>query len=444
MPALTSADVLPHVDLDALVMPFTNNRQFKAAPRLLARAKDMHYWTVEGREILDGVAGLWCCNAGHSRTPIVEAIAAQAQTMDFAPPFQMGHPLAFEVANRLRAIAPPALTHSFLCNSGSEAVDTAMKMALAYHRLRGEGTRTRFIGRERGYHGVGFGGMAVGGIGPNRKAFGAGLAGVDHLPHTHLLPDNAFSKGLPLHGVNLADALERLVTLHDASTIAAVIVEPMAGSTGVLLPPQGYLERLRAITSKYGILLIFDEVITGFGRLGHPFAAQAFSVTPDLLTFAKGVTSGTVPMGGVLLSKPIQEALMNQPAGIEFAHGYTYSGHPLACAAAVATLDLYQAEGLLTRATEHAATFEQLLHSLQAEPNVIDVRNFGLVGAVEVQSRPGALGARAYDVFLECFRRGVLLRQTQDIIALSPPLIAQPAHLEQIVETLRVALRQTT
>lgn len=441
--ATTSAQLQLSGDaLDAFLMPFSNNRQFKAAPRMLVKASGMHYTDGHGRQVLDGVAGLWCCNAGHSRAPIVEAIAQQAATMDFAPPFQMAHPLAFELANRIAALAPAGLKHTFFCNSGSEAVDTALKLAIAYHRLKGEGSRTRIIGRERGYHGVGFGGMAVGGIGTNRKAFGPSLAGVDHLPHTHLIKENAFSRGLPEHGAHLADELERLVTLHDASNIAAVIVEPMAGSTGVLLPPKGYLERLRAITQKHGILLIFDEVISGFGRLGGPFAAQVFGVTPDLITFAKGVTSGTVPLGGVLVSKPMVDALMAQPPGIELFHGYTYSAHPLACAAGIAALELYKSEGLFDRAKSMAPVFEKLLHGLAQSPNVIDVRNYGLVGAVELSPRPGAPGARAFEVFVKAFERGVLVRQTGDIIALSPPLIVEEKQLDDIVSTLRTVLAE--
>jgi len=429
-------------DLDAFWMPFTANRQFKSAPRMLARAQGMHYWTPEGRRILDGTAGLWCVNAGHCRTPIVEAIQRQAATMDFAPTFQMGHPLAFELANRLLEILPPEFGQVFFCNSGSEAVDSALKIALAYHRMRGEGQRTRLIGRERGYHGVGFGGISVGGIAGNRKHFGAMLAGVDHLPHTHDLAHNAFSRGQPAWGAQLADELEKILALHDPSTVAAVIVEPVAGSTGVLVPPVGYLQRLREITARHGILLIFDKVITGFGRLGSPFAAQHFGVVPDLTTVAKGITSGTVPMGAVFARRGIYETFMQGPEkAIELFHGYTYSAHPLACAAALATLDVYSEEGLLTRAAQLAPQWEQAVHSLRDCPHVIDVRNIGLVGAIELAPRPGAPGARAFDAFTRAFHdQDLMIRVTGDIIALSPPLIIEPAQIDEIVSKLRAVL----
>jgi beta-alanine--pyruvate transaminase len=429
--------------MDAFWMPFTANRQFKKAPRLLARAQGMQYWTPEGREVLDGIAGLWCVNAGHGRPKIVQAIAEQAATMDYAPPFQMGHPLAFEVAERLAQIMPAGMSKVFFTNSGSESVDTALKMAIGYHRARGEGQRTRLIGRERGYHGVNFGGISVGGMVANRKMFGTGLPGVDHLRHTHDLSKNAFSRGQPEHGADLADDLERLVALHDASTIAAVIVEPVAGSTGVLIPPKGYLERLRALCDKHGILLIFDEVITGFGRLGSPFAAQHFNVTPDLMVVAKGISNGCVPMGAVFAKPFIYDAFMNGPEHvIEFFHGYTYSAHPLACAAARGTLDTYAEEGLLTRATTMAPYFEDALHSLANHPHVIDVRNIGLVGGVEVTPIPGFPGKRAFDVFLECWAQGVLVRFTGDTIALSPPLIIEKSHIDRIVGTLGAALKK--
>ncbi len=430
--------------MDAYWMPFTANRQFKQAPRLLARASGMHYWTQDGREVLDGVAGLWCVNAGHARPRIVRAIADQAAEMDFAPPFQVGHPKAFELAERLAQIAPAGLNRVFFTNSGSESVDTALKMAIAYHRLRGDGTRTRLIGRERGYHGVNFGGISVGGMVGNRKLYGPMLGGVDHLRHTHDLARNAYTRGVPAHGAELADDLERLVALHDASTIAAVIVEPVAGSTGVLIPPQGYLQRLRDICDRHGILLIFDEVITGFGRLGSPFAAQHFGVTPDLMTTAKGITNGCVPMGAVFARQSVHDTFMTGPEHlIEFPHGYTYSAHPLACAAALATLDTYEEEGLLTRGAALAATWESALHGLREAPHVVDVRNIGLVGAIELQPRPGAPGQRAYDVFVDCWHRGLLIRVTGDTIALSPPLIIEPTHIEQIVTTLGAALRAT-
>ena len=430
--------------MDAFWMPFTANRQFKQQPRLLAKASGMHFWTPEGREVLDGSAGLWCVNAGHARPKIVKAIAEQAQELDFAPPFNMGHPKAFELAEKLVELTPPGLNKVFYTNSGSESVETALKMAIAYHRVRGEGSRTRLIGRERGYHGVNFGGISVGGIVANRKMFGTLLAGVDHIRHTHDLARNAFSRGVPAPGAELADDLERLVTLHDASTIAAVIVEPVAGSTGVLLPPKGYLQRLRDICDKHGILLIFDEVITGFGRLGSPFAATHFGVTPDLMTVAKGITNGCVPMGAVFAKQHIHDVFMTGPEHlIEFFHGYTYSSHPLACAAALGTLETYADEGLLTRGAQMAPYFENALHSLKESPNVIDVRNIGLVGGIELAPRPGEPGKRAFDVFLECWERGLLIRTTGDTIALSPPLIVENKHIDQIVGTLADVLKTT-
>lgn len=429
--------------LDAYWMPFTANRQFKKAPRLLARAEGMHYWTDDGRQILDGVAGLWCVNAGHARPKIVQAIQAQAAQMDYAPPFQMAHPQAFELADRLAKLAPAGLNRVFFTNSGSESVETALKIAIAYQRARGEGTRTRLIGRERGYHGVNFGGISVGGIVSNRKMFGTLLAGVDHISHTHDPKRNAFSVGQPAHGAELADDLERLVALHDASTIAAVIVEPVAGSTGVLIPPQGYLQRLRDICDRHGILLIFDEVITGFGRTGQPFAAQTFGVTPDLITTAKGVTNGCVPMGAVLVKQAIHDAFMNGPEHlIELFHGYTYSAHPLACAAGLGTLDTYAEEGLLTRAGELQGYFGEAVHSLRDCAHVIDIRNIGLVGGIELAPRPGEPGKRAFDVFLDCYEKGVLIRTTGDTIALSPPLVIERGQIDQIVDTLRGAINR--
>jgi len=428
--------------LEAFWMPFTANRQFKAAPRLIQRAEGMYYYTPDGRQVLDAQAGLWCVNAGHCRTPIVQAIAQAAGSLDFAPTFQMGHPMAFELAERLVALAGKPFNHVFFCNSGSEAVDSALKIALAYHRVRGEGQRTRFIGRERGYHGVGFGGISVGGIVGNRKMFGTMLPGVDHLPQTWNLKEQAFSRGQPQWGAHLADELERIVALHDPSTIAAVIVEPVAGSAGVLVPPVGYLERLREITAKHGILLIFDEVITGFGRIGKPFGFQQLGVTPDLYTVAKGINSGTVPMGGVFAREGIYEAFMQGPqTAIEFAHGYTYSAHPLACAAALACLDVYRDEGLLTRAGELAGYWEDALHSLRGLPHVVDIRNIGLMGAVELAPRPGAAGARAFDVHVKAFfEENLLVRFTGDILALSPPLIVEKAQIDRIVDGLRRVL----
>jgi beta-alanine--pyruvate transaminase len=429
--------------LEAYWMPFTPNRQFKSKPRLLARASGMYYWTPEGRQILDGVAGLWCVAAGHGRSEITEAVANQLKTMDYAPPFQMGHPAAFELANEVVKIAPAGLDHVFFTNSGSESVDTALKIALAYHRVRGEAARTRLIGRERGYHGVGFGGISVGGILPNRKMWsGALLPGVDHLTHTHDLAKNAFSRGEPAYGVHLADELERLIAFHDPSTIAAVIIEPIAGSTGVLIPPRGYLKRVRDICDRHGILLIFDEVITGFGRTGSAFAAQEFGVTPDLITVAKGLTNGCVPMGAVIAKKSVYEAFMQGPEGaIELFHGYTYSAHPVACAAGLATLDIYRREGLLTRAKSLSAAWEDAAHSLRGLPHVTDIRNYGLILGIELESIPGKPGARGFEVYTKCFDRGLLIRQTADILALSPPLIVERAQIDQIFSTLGEVLR---
>ena len=430
-------------NMDAYWMPFTANRQFKKAPRMLAKSKGMHFWTPEGREILDAVAGLWCVNAGHARPKIVRAIAEQAAELDFAPSFQMAHPKAFELAEKLVEITPQGLNKVFFTNSGSEAVETALKMAIAYHRVRGDGARTRLIGRERGYHGVNFGGISVGGIVANRKLFGTLLAGVDHIRHTHDLARNAYAVGQPEHGAELADDLERLVALHDASTIAAVIVEPVAGSTGVLLPPKGYLDRLRAICDRHGILLIFDEVITGFGRTGQPFAAQTFGVTPDLMTVAKGITNGCVPMGAVFATDKIHDAFMNGPEHlIEFFHGYTYSAHPLACAAALATLETYADEGLLTRAAQLEGYFADALHSLKGLPNVIDIRNIGLVGGIEMSPLPGEPAKRAFNVFLDCWEQGLLVRTTGDIVALSPPLIIEKSQIDRIVDVLGAAIKR--
>ena len=428
--------------LEAFWMPFTANRQFKASPRLLARASGMHYWTTDGRAVLDGVAGLWCVNAGHGRREITEAVSRQIAEMDYAPPFQMGHPGAFELANEVVHWLPDGLDHVFFTNSGSESVDTALKIALAYHRVRGEGTRTRFIGRERGYHGVGFGGISVGGMVNNRKVFGTQLPGVDHLPHTHDLAHNAYTRGEPGWGVHLADELERLVALHDASTIAAVIVEPVAGSTGVLIPPRGYLQRLRKICTKHGILLVFDEVITGFGRLGAPFAAQYFGVVPDMITMAKGLTNGAVPMGAVAATKTIYDAFMQGPENaIELFHGYTYSAHPVACAAGIATQQIYRRDGLLTRAQEIGGYWADAVHSLKGLPHVVDLRNLGLIGAVELEPIAGKPGARAFDVFVRAFENGILIRVTGDIIALSPPLIIERAHVDELLGRLAEVIR---
>ncbi|MCF6343469.1 MAG: aspartate aminotransferase family protein [Devosiaceae bacterium] len=424
-------------------MPFSANRQFKKQPRMFVGAKDMHYTTSDGRSVLDATAGLWCVNAGHCRPKITKAIQEQAAELDYAPAFQIGHPKAFELANKLVDIAPKGMDNVFFTNSGSESVETALKIALAYHRVKGEGSRFRLIGRERGYHGVNFGGISVGGIVPNRKMFGTLLTGVDHLPHTHLPQKNAFSKGEPEHGANLADELERIVALHDASTIAAVIVEPVAGSTGVLIPPKDYLQRLRKICDKYGILLIFDEVITGFGRLGTPFAADYFGVIPDIMVTAKGLTNGVIPMGAVFVKSEIHDAFMNGPEHmIEFMHGYTYSGNPIAAACALATLETYQDEGLLTRGAELADYWQQALHSLHDAPHVIDIRNIGLIGAIELQPIAGEPTKRAFAAFIKAFDSGLLIRTTGDIIALSPPLIIEKAHIDEIVERLRTILEE--
>ncbi len=431
------------LDLSAYWMPFTANRQFKAHPRIFVSAEGMHYTSADGRKILDGVAGLWCVNAGHGRKEIAQAVERQLETLDYATAFQMGHPGAFELAARLARITPQDLDRVFFVNSGSEAVDTALKIALAYHRARGEGQRIRFIGRERAYHGAGFGGMSVGGLMNNRRAFGPMLPAVDHLPHTVDIGRNAFSKGLPEHGAELADRLERLIGLHGADTIAAVIVEPMSGSAGVLLPPKGYLERLRAVCDRHGLLLIFDEVITGFGRLGTPFAAQYFGVTPDMMTVAKGLTNGAIPMGAVVAKRGIHDALMTGPEHlIELFHGYTYSGHPVACAAGLATLDIYERDGLFERAASLAPAWEKAVHTLRNSPHVIDIRNLGLVAGIELEPRPNEPGKRAYEVFVDCFENGVLVRQAGDIIALSPPLIVEEAQIHQIVDGLAAALRR--
>ncbi|MFN3717290.1 MAG: aspartate aminotransferase family protein [Rhizobium rhizophilum] len=428
-------------DLRAFWMPFTANRQYKKEPRLFVGAKDMHYTTHDGRQVLDGTAGLWCVNAGHCRPLITEAIREQAGELDYAPAFQLGHPKAFELANRLIDIAPDNMAHVLYTNSGSESVETALKVALAYQRVKGQGSRTRLIGRERGYHGVNFGGISVGGIVSNRKMFGTLLTGVDHMPHTHLPAKNAFTKGMPEHGGDLADELERIVTLHDASTIAAVIVEPVSGSTGVLIPPKGYLQRLRELCTKHGILLIFDEVITGFGRLGAPFASQYFDVKPDIMVTAKGLTNGVIPMGAVFVTAEIHDAFMQGPEHmIEFFHGYTYSGNPIACAAALGTLDTYRDENLLTRAAELAPYWEEKLHSLRDCPNVIDIRNLGLIGAIELKPIDGEPTKRAFNAFLNAYNDGLLIRTTGDIVALSPPLIISHEEIDELFDKLRKVL----
>ena len=439
---MNDAPTLPN-DLDAYWMPFTANRAFKTGPRMLARASGMFYYTPEGRPIIDGTAGLWCVNAGHGRREIAEAIQAQAAQLDYAPSFQMGHPLAFTAAGRIASVTPPGLDRIFFTNSGSESDDTALKIALAYHRARGQATRIRLVGRERGYHGVGFGGMSVGGIGGNRRQFGAGiLPHVDHLPHTHAPGRNAFTRGQPDWGAHYADALEGLVALHGADTIAAVMVEPVAGSTGVLVPPRGYLERLRELCTKHGILLIFDEVITGFGRVGRNFGAERFGVIPDIITMAKGLTNAAVPMGAVAVSDEIYRTVVDgAPEGIELFHGYTYSGHPLACAAAIATIDLHAAEDLPGRAAAMEGPFEAGAHSLRGMPGVIDIRNFGLIAGIELEPYPGRPTVRAARVMQRCFEDGVLVRTTGDIIALSPPLIIEQPHIDRIFDVLGHAIR---
>ncbi|THD77704.1 MAG: aspartate aminotransferase family protein [Phenylobacterium sp.] len=441
MTPLDHADPTLPNDLSAFWMPFTDNRAFKAAPRLLARAKDMHYFTPDGRALLDGTSGLWCVNAGHTREPIVEAIRREAGELDYAPSFNLAHPKAFEFAQRLTAILPAGFDQVFFGNSGSEAVDSALKIALAYQRAIGQAGRTRLIGREKGYHGVGFGGISVGGLPNNRRAFTL-LPGADHIRHT-LDPAQAFTRGQPENGVDLADDLERLVGLHGAETIAAVIVEPVAGSAGVIVPPKGYLERLRAICDRHGILLIFDEVITAFGRLGAATAAERFGVTPDLITLAKGLTNAAVPMGAVGVRGAIYDAVVGaSPAGIELFHGYTYSAHPLAVAAGRATLELYAAEGLFARAAGLEARWAEAVHSLADAPHVKDVRNLGLMAGIELEPRGEAVGKRGAEVFQLCFDSGALVRVTGDTVALSPPLIISPEQIDELVGRIREALQR--
>jgi len=431
-------------DLEPFWLPFTPNRAFKQRPRLIAGAKDMHYIATDGRRVIDGSAGLWCTNAGHNRTPIVRAIQAQAEELDYAPAFQFSHAKAFELASRIAALAPGDLDHVFFCNSGSEAVDTALKIALAYHTVRGNASRVRLIGRERGYHGVGFGGIAVAGIVANRKQFGALMAGVDHLQHTYNRAEQAFSAGEPEWGAHLADDLDRLVALHDASTIAAVIVEPVACSTGVLPPPKGYLQRLRAICDKHGILLIFDEVITAYGRLGHAFAAERYGVIPDMITFAKGITSGAVPMGGVLVRKGVYDAFMKGPEQvIELFHGYTYSAHPLACAAGLATLDLYREENLFERAKKLEPVWAQAAMGLKGLPNVLDIRTIGLTVGIDLASKPDGVGKRGYEALdLGFFEHGVMFRAVGDTLAMSPPLIVSEAQIGELFDKLATIIKQ--
>ncbi len=419
-------------DLSAYWMPFTANRQFKADPRLFVGARGLYYQTEDGRQVLDGTSGLWCVNAGHGRPEIAEAVQRQLMTLDYAPAFQMSHPAAFELATRIAALTPPGLDRIFFSNSGSESVESALKIALAYHRARGEGQRTRFVGRERAYHGVNFGGMSVGGLVNNRRTFTL-LPGVDHLRATHDPARNAYSRGLPAEGAEFADELERIVALHGADTIAAVIVEPVAGSGGVLPPPKGYLERLRAICDRHGLLLIWDEVITGFGRLGAPFAAQYFGVTPDILTMAKGLTNAAIPMGAVAVKREIHDALMQGPAAaVEFFHGYTYSAHPVACAAALATLDIYERERLFEHAAAMAGPFEAAVHGLKGRAPTTDIRNLGLMAAIDLEPRAGAPGARGYEALLRAYQAGLLIRVTADTIALSPPLTIGETEIAEL------------
>ncbi|GER06545.1 aspartate aminotransferase family protein [Iodidimonas muriae] len=436
-------DLPPNNNLDAYWMPFTANRQFKAHPRMFVGAEGMYFKTSDGRDVLDGIAGLWCCNAGHKRPRIIEAVKNQVEELDYSPAFQMGHHKAFDLADRLARLMPGDLNHVFFTNSGSESVETALKMAIAYHRARGEGHRTRLIGREKGYHGVNFGGMSVGGMPANRKMFGSLVSGVDHLRHTHGIAGNEYSRGEPEHGAELADDLERLCQLHDPSTIAAVIVEPVAGSAGVIMPPKGYLKRLREICTKHGILLIFDEVITGFGRLGTPFAVNYFGVQPDLVTTAKGLTNGVVPMGAVFASDTIHDAFMTGPENmIEFFHGYTYSANPMACATALAALDTYEEEGLFTRGADLGDYWADAMHGLRGAPYIKDIRTMGLIAAIELDPIEGAPTKRAFNAFLKAYDKGLLIRTTGDIIALSPPLIIEKSHIDMAVETVRRVLEE--
>jgi beta-alanine--pyruvate transaminase len=430
-------------NLEPYWLPFTPNRAFKKSPRLVVRAEGMRYYRLDGGAVLDATAGLWCCNAGHGRREIVAAIQAQAAELDYAPPFQFAHPRAFELASRLAMMAPGDLDYCFFANSGSEAVDTALKIALAYHNVRGEGARTRLIGRERGYHGAGFGGISVGGIVNNRKFFGGLLTGVDHLPHTYDRDKQAFSRGEPEWGGHLADRLDDIIALHDASTIAAVVVEPMAGSTGVLPPPVGYLQRLREICDRHGILLIFDEVITAFGRLGFATAAERYRVVPDMIAFAKGVTSGTVPMGGVLVRAPIYQAFMKGPeSAIELFHGYTYSAHPLAVAAALASLDLYREEQLFERARGLEERWADAAMGLKGLPHVADIRTIGLVAGIDLAPRKDAPGARGFEAMDRAFHEfGLMIRATGDTLALSPPLIIAEAEIDEAFDKLAKLIR---
>lgn len=427
--------------MEAFWLPFTANRQFKANPKIFTGARGMYYTTAEGRQVMDAMAGLWCVNAGHAAPRIADAIKRQADALDYVSSFGMSHPLAFTLAARITGIAPEGIDHIFFANSGSEAVDTALKIARAYHQARGDGRRTRLIGRAKGYHGMGFGGLSVAGIARHRRDFGPLLGDVDHLPHTHHPEHNAFSRGRPAWGAHLADELEALCQIHDASTIAAVIVEPVTGSGGVLPPPVGYLERLREICDRHGILLIFDEVITGFGRIGAPFAANAFGVTPDIITCAKGMTNGAVPMGGVLVHRRVHDAFMAAaPEAVELMHGYTYSAHPLACAAGLAAIETYQEEALFERCATISTVWEAAAHALQGKAHVVDIRNIGLLAAVELAPRPGAAGERGAAVLRHCLEKDILIRASGDTLVLSPPLIISEAEIERLFGTIAEAL----
>ena len=439
--AETSNTPLTRETMEAFWLPMTPNRQFKSKPRLFVGAEGMHYVAQDGRRILDGMAGLWCVNAGHGQRRIVEAIQTQAAKLDFVSSFQMSHPAAFELAGRIAEIAPAGLDHVFFTNSGSESVDTALKIARGYHRARGEASRIRFMSRAKAYHGMGWGGLSVSGIVRHRRDFGPLLPEVDHLSHTHNPEQMAFSRGRPGWGAHLADELEKLLTIHDPSTVAAVIVEPVTGSGGVFPPPVGYLERLREICDRHGILLIFDEVITGFGRVGAAFAANAFGVTPDLITCAKGMTNAAVPMGGVIVSGKVYDALMMGPENtIELFHGYTYSAHPLACAAALAALDVYQDLGLFERARRIAPLWEAAAHALKDAPHVIDIRNIGLLAAIDLKPRDGAGGARGAECAARCYDDGILIRASGDTLLLSPPLIIEEEQIEALFAAVRRAL----
>lgn len=435
-------DMKPN-ELEPYWLPFTPNRSFKKRPRLFSKAEGMHYYTPDGRRVIDATAGLFCVNAGHARKPIVEAIQRTAANLDFAPPFQYGHPEQFKLSSLLTLMAPGDLDYVLYANSGSEAVDTALKVALAYHKAKGQGARTRFIGRERGYHGVNFGGISVGGMVNNRKAFGNMLVGVDHMPATYNRDKQAFTKGEPDWGIETLDELNRIINLHDASTIAAVIVEPVAGSTGCLPPPKGYLKKLREITEKHGILLILDEVITGFGRLGHAFAAERYDVVPDMITFAKGVTNAAVPLSGVLCRKGIYEAHMQGPEYlVELFHGYTYSGHPLAVAAGVATLNLYKDEGLFERAKQMEGLFADAMMSLKGQPNVADIRPIGMMAGIDLDPTPGKPGDRGYRAIESMYHdHDIYVRVTMDTLIVSPPLIATESDISEITDRIKRVLK---